>query len=194
MNAKLRELFSNAVSSTYEDPDVFELETYLENYEIEFDLVRRQLADAEALLAELERDPVNAPTFSLARSLDYLKELIFHPLYAEAKRFQLQTMATIHFRKEKAARVVAKRAGKPVSASEAVDSYVELAPKILPVLLHNLSGNGYFKLTPDLVNQFQESGRTVAVKEKADGLHLFLLDPEEKAAILAKGNAQEIQQ
>ena len=194
MNTKLRELFSNAVSSTYDDPDVSELETYLENYDIEFELVRRQLADAEALLAELESDPVNAPTFSLSKSFNYLKELIFSPHFSDAKRFQLQTMATIHFRKAKAASLATTRAGNPVSEAASVDSYVELAPKILPVLLHNLSGNGYFKITTELVNGFQESGRVIAVKEKADGLHLFLLDPDEKAAILAKGNAREIQQ
>jgi hypothetical protein len=145
MNTQLRELLTIVLREVCLcSPATDELQSFLCNYDREFEVTRKKLIEAEALLAELER-----------------------------------------------AGDIPRRAGKPVSGKQTINTYVEIAPKLLPVLLHHLSDNGYFKFDMKAFEDFQKSGRVIACKEKTDGLHLFLLDAEEAKRVTKQSGARE---
>lgn len=77
------------------------------------------------------------------------------------------------------------RSGQPVTAKQTINNYIELAPRIVPILLHHLTSNGFFKLDQEKISDFTTSGRAIIAQEKADGLHLYLADAEDQKQIRA---------
>ena len=78
--------------------------------------------------------------------------------------------------------------GRPLSAGETQDAYQGNAPKIIPVMLQELTSNGYFKLTEKAVDAFGKSRRGIAIKEDEKGLHLFLIEQSEVKGLIEKQN------